>query len=227
MQSLPYFTIFDKVFSMLKEIVMQHIKEKEPESSFTVLVLGAACSGKTTVLRHFHQEGFSVRTEPDNPIFPLFIENPKKYAYQNQFHKMAQLMQLEILDTKAHHLSNPHFRESGIIATQIYNQYLKDQGLIDDYEYALLSGIYNHHLETFPKPDLVVFLYADDETIKKRALVRDGLVAHDPTELTPYWERLLNDLEKRGMEVYRLNTGESSVEQTKSHILQKAQEIIG
>lgn len=211
---------------MLREIVERHMIEREPESRFTVLVLGAACSGKTTVLRHLEQTGFTVHTEPPNPVLVLAIEDPQKFSYQNQLHKMVQLMEPEVLSLKDKTLTSPHFRESGVIATQIYNQYLKDQGFISDTQYSLLKGIYDQHLSTFPKPDLVVFLYADEETIKNRALIRDGLVAHNPNELMPYWNTLLHDLELQGIPIYELNTGESSVEQSEEKILSKAHEMM-
>ena len=37
------------------------------------------------------------------------------------------------------------------------------------------------------------------------------MVAHDPHELQPYWDRLLADLESRGIQVFRLNTGDHQV----------------
>lgn len=196
-------------------------KEIEPNPRFQITIIGAACSGKSTLLGALQDKGFSVHTEPDNPVFPLFLENPKKFAFQNQLHKTTQLMQLEILDTKAEGLTDPHFRESGVLATDIYNRYLHDQGLISDDQFTYLQWLYDHHLSTFPKPDLVVYLYANDDTIKNRAMKRDGLVAHDPHELQPYWDRLLADLESRGIEVFRLNTGDHEVNESQKLILEE------
>ncbi len=200
-------------------------KEKDPNSVFHVTVIGAACSGKSTLLGALQDKGYSVHVEPDNPVFPLFLENPKKYAFQNQLHKTTQLMQLEILDTKAEGLTDPHFRESGVLATDIYNRYLHDQGLMKEDQYAYLQWLYNHHLSSFPKPDLVVYLHADDNTIKDRAIKRDGLIAHDPHELQPYWDRLLGELEKRGIPVFRLNTGEHPVEASQQLILKEVERL--
>ncbi len=194
-------------------------KEVTPNNIFHITVIGAACSGKSTLLGALQDRGFSVHTEPDNPVFPLFLENPKKFAFQNQLHKTTQLMQLEILDTKAEGLTDPHFRESGVLATDIYNRYLHDQGLISDDQFTYLQWLYDHHLSTFPKPDLVVYLHANDDTIKNRAIKRDGLVAHDPHELQPYWDRLLADLESRGIQVFRLNTGDHKVHESQELIL--------
>lgn len=199
--------------------------EKMPEHIAHITVIGAACSGKSTLLRALEDQGYTVRTEPDNPVFALFLENPKKFAFHNQLHKTTQLMELELLDTKADGLSNPHFRESGVLATAIYNRYLHDQGLMTDDEYKTLEWMYDNYLSTSPKPDLVVYLHANDDTIKDRAVKRDGLVAHDPHELQPYWDNLLTDLESRGIPVFRVNTGEYKVDQSQQLILNEANRL--
>ena len=80
-------------------------------------------------------------------------------------------------------------------------------------------------MSTFPKPDMVVYLHADDSTIKDRALKRDGLVAHDPHELQPYWDRLIADLEKRGIPVFRVNTGIREVRATQEVILEEVHRL--
>lgn len=199
--------------------------EQQPERQFQVTIVGAACSGKSTLLRSLRDEGYTINPEPDNPVFPLFLENPKKYAYRNQLHKTTQLMEQEILDTKSDHMSNPNFRESGVLATYVYNQYLFDQGFMTPEQNAHLNWLYDHHLASFPTPDLVVYLYAPDDVIKGRAVKRDGLVAHDPHSLQPYWDRLLTNLGKRQIPVLRVNTGERQVNETKQIILQEVERL--
>ena len=111
------------------------------------------------------------------------------------------------------------------MATDIYNRYLHDQGLIREDQFAYLLWLYNHHLTTFPTPDLVVYLHADDDTIRDRAIKRDGLVAHDPHELQPYWDRLLGELKERGVPVFRVNTGKHLVEATQQLILGEVERL--
>lgn len=202
-----------------------HQREFEPDSVFNVTVIGAACSGKSTLLRSLRDRGFTVRQKPDNPVFPLFLENPRKYAYRNQLHEMIQLMELEVLDTKQSGLTDPHFRESGVLATAVYTKYLFDQGLMSDEQYQHLDWLYKHHLASFPTPDLVVYLHAPDDVIRARAVKRDGLVAHDPQALQPYWEKLLTDLEGRGFPVLRINTGEHQVSETEEMIFNEIDDV--
>lgn len=200
-------------------------REQDPDKIFQVTVVGAACSGKSTLLRTLRDQGMTVRPKPDNPVFPLFLENPKKYAYRNQLHETIQLMEQEVLDTKAEGLTDPHFRESGVLATAVYNKYLYDSGLMMDEQYDHLNWLYQHHLASFPTPDLVVYLHANDDVIKTRAVKRDGLIAHDPYALQPYWDKLIHDLEARGIPVLQVNTGEHPVEVTQQIITDEISRI--
>lgn len=194
-------------------------QEKSPDGIFRVIIIGPACSGKSTLLRTFRDTGYTVRHEPDNPVLQLFLENPKKYAYRNQLHKTIQLMEIEVLDSKGIGLTNPHFQESGVLATAVYNRYLFDQGYMTGEQFNHLNWLYQHHLDSFPTPDLVVYLHADESVIKTRAVKRDGLVAHDPQSLQPYWDKLIRDVEARGIPVFKVNTGEHEVHETKSMIM--------
>jgi len=201
---------------------LRHIQEKRETltgPAFSVTVVGDACSGKTTLLNQLKTTGFTVRPEPDNPLLDLFKKSPEKYAYHNQLYKMTQLMGQELLGQESKTNSNPYFNESGVLATDVYNRYLHDQGLMTDQQYEDLNAMYTHYLDTMHKPDLIVYLYADDDIIRKRQIARDGLVVHDPSHLQPYWDRLLNDLQGRGIPVIKINTGGETVEQTQSSLL--------
>lgn len=198
-------------------------KETLPNRKFQVTVIGPACSGKTTILNALREQGYSVQTEPDNPMMMRFIEDPRKYAFQNQVYKMAQLMEQEVASAYTVMLSDPYFRETGVLGTAIYNRYLRDQGLITPEQYDLLERTYEENMNMLRKPDMVVYLYADDETIKGRAIKRDGLVAHDPHELQPYFDELLQDLEARKIPVFRVNTGKYTIGKTKEIVLDKVQ----
>ncbi len=211
----------------MKETVRSNneIREKPLYNKFSIIVLGDACSGKTTLLDHLRGAGYSVRPEPENPMFSLFLKNTKQYAYHNQLYKTAQLMEQELQAAESTTETETRFNESGVIATDIYNRYLRDHDLMTPDQFEHLNGVYTHYLDTMPKPDLVVYLFADDDTIRQRAIMRDGLVAHDPKQLQPYWDRLLKDLESRGMPVYRVDTGAHPVGETAGMILQQAERL--
>jgi deoxyadenosine/deoxycytidine kinase len=189
-------------------------RERMPTREFQVTVIGPAASGKSTLLNALEDQGYSIRKEPENPVFPLYLENPQKYAFENQLTKMTQLMQLEIMDTKSTGMTDPHFRESGVLATDIYNRYFHDNGLLTDDQYGYLHWLYQHHLVSFPTPDLVIFLHAPEDVIKNRAVRRDGTVAHDPRELAPYWDRLLEEIKARGIPLLTVDTGSRPVPET-------------
>lgn len=201
------------------------MKEKLPNGKFSVIVIGDACSGKTTLLDHLRSQGYSARPEPENPLFSLFLKSSKQYAYHNQLYKTAQLMEQELQAAESPTETATRFNESGVIATDIYNRYLRDQDLMTPDQFEQLNGVYTNYLDTMVKPDLVVFLYADDDKIRDRAIKRDGVVAHDPRLLKPYWDRLLKDLENRGIAVYRVNTGLHPVEDTARMILKKTEDL--
>lgn len=213
----------------MKETVPPSVdqREKLPNNKFSIIVIGDACSGKTTLLNYFKGQGYSVRPEPENPLFPLFLKDSKHYSYHNQLYKTTQLMEQELQAAESPTDTPTRFNESGVMATDIYNRYLRDKDLMTPDQFEHLNGVYTHYLDTMPKPDMVVYLYADDDTIRARAMKRDGVVAHDPQELQPYWDRLLKDLEQRGMPVYRVNTGIRPVEETAKMIIGETERLKG
>lgn len=207
----------------MKEVTSK--KETILERPFLVTIVGGEHSGKSTLIEAFQDRGLSTYKEPTNPMMQLFVENPQKYAFENQRHKMTQLMSLEILDIRHEGATSPRFRESGVLATEVYNRYLHDKGLLTDDQYGTLHWMYEHHMVTYPTPDLVVYVYAPGAEVRRRAIKRDGVVAHDPTELQPYWERLLVELEDRGIPVYRINTQDHPVGVTQEMILNQVEKM--
>lgn len=200
-------------------------KETEQKSHVTILVIGPSCSGKTTLLAHLRESGMMVHPEPDNVIFPLFIKNPKKFAYLNQLNLSTRLMEVEALNEASMGHDKPRFIESGVLATDIYNRFLRDQGQLSEEEFAHLDWMYTHHRATHAKPDAVVYLTASDEDLKKRSVMRDGAVAMEPAKLQPYWDRLIGQIQKNGVPVMQINTSAySPVEVT--HMLLKEVEGI-
>jgi deoxyadenosine/deoxycytidine kinase len=197
----------------------QEFHETDPMRKLHVTIIGPACSGKSTILHSLGEQGYSVHPEPANDMFPVFLKDPKKYAFNNQLNLMTQLIADEIKTSHAPHLSDPYFAESGVLATDIYNRYLHDKHLISDEEYSHLNWLYLNHLVSLPVADVVVYISTDNEILKERAIRRDGKVAMEPEDLKPYWERLLKDLRERGVPVVHINTGIHSIDETSKIIL--------
>lgn len=203
----------------------KEMKERLNSNGFSVIIIGDASSGKTTLLNYLRDSGFSVRPEPDNAVFPLFVKDPKQHAYFNQLYKTSQLMNQELQAAVPGASTDPRFNESGVLATDIYNRYLRDQNLMTADQFEQLNNMYRLHLDTMPKPNMVVYLYASDEEIRARQIRRDGTVVHDPKLLQPYWDRLLDELGSRGISVYKVNTGDHPVEDTAEMILRQVDRL--
>lgn len=199
--------------------------EAEPMNKLNVTIIGPACSGKSTILHSLGEQGYFVRPEPENDMFPIFLNDPKKYAFNNQLNLMTKLMEAEIKTRNETELSDPHFSESGVLATDIYNRYLHDKHLISNEEFTHLNWLYQNHLAAFPVADVVVYISTDDDTLKERAIRRDGKVAMDPEDLKPYWDRLLEDLHERGVPVVHINTGIHTIDETSSLILSAVKKV--
>ena len=169
-----------------------------------IIVIGPSCSGKTTILTLLREAGHTVYLEPENEIFPQFLTDPKGHAFASQENLMKKLIEQEVVSQAD---DQTQYFESGVIATEVYNRYLHDKGLLTDEEFHVLDALYEEHIKNRSAPDLVVFLSATPDQLKERAVSRDGTVAMDPDELRIYWDNLLQGLQQKGIGVLRLNTG--------------------
>lgn len=203
----------------------QEFHEAEPMNKLNVTIIGPACSGKSTILHSLREQGYTVQPEPSNDMFPVFLKDPRKYAFSNQLNLMTRLMETEIKTRQKTDLSDPNFSESGVLATDIYNRYLHDKHHISDEEFTHLNWLYQNHLAAFPIADVVVYISTDREILKERAIRRDGKVAIDPEDLIPYWDRLLTDLHERGIPVIHINTGIHSVDETSIIIVDAVEKV--
>jgi len=64
--------------------------------SLVVIVIGDACSGKTTLLDHLRSQDIPPGPNRKTRSFPSFSKSSKQYAYHNQLYKTAQLMEQEL-----------------------------------------------------------------------------------------------------------------------------------
>jgi deoxyadenosine/deoxycytidine kinase len=193
--------------------------ETEMKKNMSITVIGPSCSGKSTLMHYLGERGYTVHKEPNNDvIFPLFLKYPHRYAFDNQLNLTARLLELEVQAMNTP-VTDPHFRESGVLATQIYNRYLRDKGFISREQFDHLDWLYKDHLAKFPKPDMVVYLTASELALKDRAIERDGAISIPPEELQKYWDELICELENDGIPVKIVNTYNRPIEDTAGIIL--------
>lgn len=209
----------------MKETLRLVNREGEFPHKKYVVILGPSLSGKSTVVHALRDRGLTSLQDPENSLFTLFLKDPQRYAFAHQLNISTRLMELETHSQLSLQHSDPHFAESGVLATQIYNRYLHDKGYLSQEQFQLLDAIYHDHMKRFPKPDLVIFFDAPVDVLKDRALHRFGMDALEPEEMRKYWEVLLMELRDQGIPVKEINTSDYSVEATANMILEEVKRI--
>ncbi len=174
------------------------------------LIVGQSCSGKTTLARRLSQyPNILTFLEPEDTectFYPLFLDNPRKYAFANQL----EFMDLLLLNEQR--IANSYsfklvFQETGFIACHnVYNMFLREQGLLSPSEFDALSRRYSEHVRECPLPERIVYLTAKTVTLTKRAFARDGICTFTPEQINPFWEKLVQMFEVRGTPILRLDT---------------------
>ncbi len=104
----------------------------------------------------------------ENPFLPGFYENPERYSFPLELSFLASRynqMKKDVLNPELFHsllIADYHFSKTAIFARQT----LKED------EYHLFRQLFNMASDTFPKPDLYVYLHVETprllENIKKR-----------------------------------------------------------
>ncbi|GFZ26505.1 deoxynucleoside kinase [Lactobacillus corticis] len=164
----------------------------------TVIVLsgpiGAGKSSLTTILSKYLGTKPFYESVDDNPVLPLFYEDPKKYAF---------LLQIFFLNTRFHSIKAALTDDNNVLDRSIYEDSLffhmnADIGRATKEEVAtydeLLESMMDE-LERMPKkhPDLLVHIDVSYDTmisrIRKRGRSYEQL-SYDPT-LEDYYKRLL------------------------------------
>lgn len=121
--------------------------------------------GKSTLAQIIAQQINAQRViEPeDNPFLNAFYEGEPNAAFQAQFHFLiSRFDQLKALDLSG----DPHKR---VVTDYIFE---KDKLFaymnLNDAELDVYNRYYNHFREQLPTPDLVIYLQASPEVLKKR-----------------------------------------------------------
>ncbi|QNQ84389.1 deoxynucleoside kinase [Lactobacillus sp. PV037] len=164
----------------------------------TVIVLsgpiGAGKSSLTGILSDYLETKPFYESVDDNPVLPLFYENPKKYAF---------LLQVYFLNTRFQSIKKALTDDNNVLDRSIYEDALFFQMNADigratpeevDTYYDLLNNMMNE-LDHMPKknPDLLVHIKVSYDTMLKRIQKRGRnyeQLSYDPT-LEDYYKRLL------------------------------------
>ena len=163
----------------------------------TVIVLsgpiGAGKSSLTGILSKYLGTNPFYESVDDNPVLPLFYENPKKYAF---------LLQVYFLNTRFRSIKSALTDDNNVLDRSIYEDALftrenNAEGNITDTElevYLKLLDNMMSDLQQLPKraPDLMVYSETDFETIlyriKKRG--RDYEQIDTNPELKDYYYKM-------------------------------------
>lgn len=164
----------------------------------TVLVLsgpiGAGKSSLTSMLaHHLHTQPFFESVE-DNPVLPLFYDNPNQYAF---------LLQIYFLNTRFASIKAALANDNNVLDRSIYEDALffqmnADMGRATQVEvetYRSLLANMMEELKGMPKknPDLLIHIDVSYDTmlrrIKKRGRKYEQVEAHP--DLVEYYQRLL------------------------------------
>ena len=164
----------------------------------TVIVLsgpiGAGKSSLTGILSKYLNTKPFYESVDDNPVLPLFYENPEKYAF---------LLQVYFLNTRFQSIKHALEDDNNVLDRSIYEDALFFQMNADigratkeevDTYYELLNNMMSE-LNRMPKehPDLLVHIDVSYDTMIKRIQKRGRnyeQLSYDPT-LEDYYKRLL------------------------------------
>lgn len=164
----------------------------------TVIVLsgpiGAGKSSLTGILSDYLETKPFYESVDDNPVLPLFYENPKKYAF---------LLQVYFLNTRFQSIKKALTDDNNVLDRSIYEDALFFQMNADigratseevDTYYDLLENMMSE-LDHMPKknPDLLVHINVSYNTMLRRIQKRGRdyeQLSYDPT-LEDYYKRLL------------------------------------
>ena len=164
----------------------------------TVIVLsgpiGAGKSSLTGILSDYLETKPFYESVDDNPVLPLFYENPKKYAF---------LLQVYFLNTRFQSIKKALTDDNNVLDRSIYEDALFFQMNADigratseevDTYYDLLENMMSE-LEHMPKknPDLLVHINVSYDIMLRRIQKRGRdyeQLSYDPT-LEDYYKRLL------------------------------------
>lgn len=131
-----------------------------------IAIEGGIGAGKTTLanlLAEVYGARLVLEVDEENPFIDKFYEDRETYAFQtqvffllNRFNQYRELAQRDLFDSVI--ITDYLFQRDQIFA----------QLNLKEHEYLLYQQIYNLIKIKIPKPDLVIFLQADTDTLFSR-----------------------------------------------------------
>ncbi len=169
-------------------MIKKENRDSLPSHESYLCIEGVIGSGKTT-LSNILAERFNCRIvleeADDNPFLARFYTERRSYAFQTQlwflvsrFKQLSQMVSQQDL-FHAVTISDYIFAKDRIFASVN----------LDDEEYALYNTISGVMTSAIPKPDLVVYLQASDETLLRRIEKRGRSYEYN---MDPQYMNMLN-----------------------------------
>jgi deoxyguanosine kinase len=169
---------------------MKMAKPRPQEPARFIAIEGPIRVGKTTLadLLAGRLHGFRIRDEEDNPFLESFYSEKPGGAFQAQLHFLIKrFQQWHALDLAAH-------TESVIISDYIFEKDKIFASLnLNDAELKIYDEYYEMFAEQVPIPDLVIYLQAKPEALRKR--IEKKNVPFEPRISDDYLEAVVNAYE--------------------------------
>lgn len=137
-----------------------------------VSIEGNIGSGKTSLVDRLANDfdGKQILEQfADNPFLPLFYEDPERYAFSVELFFMTQRYKQLQNDLASPDLFNPHIFSDFFFVKSL----LFARKNLETEEYKLFQMLFSVLNNTFPDPDLMVYLHRDTEYLLHNIKLRN------------------------------------------------------
>ena len=202
---------------------------------YHISVIGVIGSGKTTLTEALQRaligrfgrcEAFWEPAE-NNPILPLYYENPQKYAFPMQIYMLNRRLEQQRM-AQDFALAGVHaVQDSSLFGDSCFVEMLYKDGIMTKEECDVYSRLFTNMSRDVMYPSLIVYLDCEPSVALKRIAKRGrecekGIPETYLRALKKELDVFVDDFESY-TEVYRLN---ANIDMTEEEIFQKAQEIV-
>lgn len=181
-------------------------------------VEGVIGVGKTTLVKklsRYFSVPYYLEIVEGNPFLAKFYENMEKWAFQTQlFFLLSRFDQ-------ANEMKKTFIQGSGVISDYaFYKDYLFAKLNLKGDQFTLYEKVFDILKNQIMKPNLVVYLYADFETIMNRISLRDRSFERKISE--EYISSLIAEYENyekvfSGLDILRIDTSDLDFVKNENH----------